>query len=546
MKAIFSILIFLSIHSLGQTPNFQWASSAGGTSWDIGRSVVTDGSGNNFVTGYFQSQTITFGTITLTNSDNTGNTQDIFVVKHDPTGNVIWANSYGGTGDDISICVAVDFLGNVLITGWFDSSAIVFGSVSLSNSGGSNFFVTKLDNSGNIIWAKSASGAIEANGTSVATDAWGNVFVTGAFISPSLTIGSTILTNSGSVDMFLAKYDFSGNVLWAKCAGNSLADFAGNVATDNSGNVFISGYFYSANLTLGPTTLNCTGVNDIFIAKFDSLGNVIWAKSAGGNFSDWAQGMSTDAFGNVIITGYFESANITFDTIILNGNNDIFVAKYDSYGNILWANGISGASVDHGQSVTTDVLGNVLITGDFTSNILFFGSNFLLNPNTNSILIAKYDSSGNFLWAKAIAGCNCGISSLGICSDISGNAIITGYFHSTTVAFDSFTLTNADNSSATSDVFIAKLGNITGINENNTSVDLVNIYPNPSNGKINISSSIFIDEIQISDITGRIVYKKLLKDKNYSFQLCLSGVYLITLTIDNHKINKMLIVDNQN
>jgi hypothetical protein len=140
----FSFLIFNS--SFAQAPAWTWANSAGGIYNDYIGSVATDAGANVLVTGYFYSPSITFGTTVLTNANASGSTTDMFVVKYDGAGNVLWAHSAGGTGDEGGSGVATDAGGNVLVTGWFYSPSITFGTTVLTNAGGSDVFVAKLDN----------------------------------------------------------------------------------------------------------------------------------------------------------------------------------------------------------------------------------------------------------------------------------------------------------------------------------------------------------------------------------------------------------------
>src|ERR1035437_7007801 len=169
----------------------------------------------------------------------------------------------------------------------------------------------------NWLWAKSGkqtagAGFDECN--SVSADASGNVFITGTFFSPTLTFGSITLTNvnpSGSTsDVFIAKYDANGNVLWAKSVGGE-GDVCNSISADASGNVFITGWFSCSSITFGSTTLTNTGGEDLFIAKYDAIGNVLWAKNAGGNsFFQHGYSVSADANGNVFVTGVFDSTTL--------------------------------------------------------------------------------------------------------------------------------------------------------------------------------------------------------------------------------------------
>jgi len=191
----------------------------------------------------------------------------------------------------------------------------------------------------NWLWAKSAGGISSDRGTDIATDASGNVLVTGDFSSSSAIFGTTTLANAGGYDMFIAKYDGSGNVLWAKREGGTSDDRGNGITTDASGNVLVTGNFKSDSMTFGATVLINLNpfFSDLFIAKYDTGGNILWAKSAGGTHEDVGNSIITDAGGNVFVAGWFRDS-ISFGTITLTGAGvDFFVVKYDAGGNVLWA-----------------------------------------------------------------------------------------------------------------------------------------------------------------------------------------------------------------
>jgi gliding motility-associated-like protein len=432
---LLSLLIIAGSHA--QTPKWIWAKSSGTTNsheHSTGSGIATDAAGNVFVTGFFDSTAITFGTTTL----NSSGPNDIFLAKYDASGNILWAKSAGGTDDDEAYGVATDLAGNSYITGYFKSPSITFGTTTLVNSGGSipgDVFLAKYDPSGNVVWAKKAAGVGDDTGYGVATDVLGNVFVTGFFASPSITFGTTTLSNvsPGDADVFLAKYDNNGNVLWAKSAGGTNGDIAESVATDASGNVFITGYFEVPSITFGTTTLTNSGLlnaGDVFIVKYDASGNVLWAKSAGGPQGDEGAGVATDVSGNVFVTGWFESQNITFGTTTLPNaaawDVSYFLAKYDASGNSLWARGVTGATNDDGWGVATDGSGNAFVAGGFNCPSITFGTTTLTMPpgGNTPLFIAKYDPSGNVLCASALA--DGGSYKNAIATDALGNAYITG------------------------------------------------------------------------------------------------------------------------
>ncbi len=352
----------------------------------------------------------------------------------------------------------------------------------------------------NWAWAKSAGGIDNDQSNSIAIDAAGNTYITGSFASTTITFGGTTLTNNGSNstnDVFIAKYDANGNVIWAKSAGGIDYDDVESIATDLAGNIYIIGGFRSPTITFGTTTLSNIGTANVFVVKFDSNGNVIWAKSANGTLNSfvWGNGIAIDAAGNASFTGYFGNTNITFGTTTLTNNsiginNDVFIAKYDTNGNVLWAKSAGGTSDDFGRSISVDASGNSYITGVFSSPTITFGATTLTNNNSNDtadIFITKYDTNGNVNWAKSIGGTGDDYSR-SIATNAVGNSYITGFFTSPSITFGTTTLTN--NGSA--DILIAKYdanGNV--------------VWAKSSGGNADdYSYSIAIDEIGNAFITG--------------------------------------------
>ena len=308
--------------------NWQWAKSGNGTSTDEGLSVSTDANGNMYVTGYFYSLNITFGSIILANTDtSTGDDDrydDVFIAKYDPNGNVLWAKSVGGIYYDEGYSISAEANGNVFVTGYFYSPTIIFGSDTLINADTSgntqDVFIAKYDANGNVLWAKRAGGMNYDEGYSVSTDAAGNAIVTGYFYSPKITFGSTILTNADTTgnyaDVFIVKYDGNGNMLWAKRAGGIKNDEGYSVCTDAVGNVIVTGYFYSSQITFGSSPLinadTSAATGDVFLVKYDGNGNMLWTKRAGGTSYDYGYAVSSDTSGNIFVTGAFQSSKIIF------------------------------------------------------------------------------------------------------------------------------------------------------------------------------------------------------------------------------------------
>lgn len=538
---LFQITLFtlINIAAIGQ-PDWQWASGSGGNSADAGFSISKDASGSVYVTGVFNSPTMTFGNITLFNSG----AADIFIVKYDYLGNVLWAKSAGGTSYDNGNSICTDRDGNVYIAGEFFSSTITFDSTTLSNTQNYNMdiFIAKYDSSGNLIWAINDGGTSYDYCNSICTDTSGNIFITGYFSSSTINFGGTTLINTGLRDLYVVKFNANGNVLWAKNANGNDGDLSTSISADINGNVVITGYFYSDTISFGNITLiNSDTIfnSDVFIAKYDINGNILWAKSAGGMKNDLATCVSIDNNENIFITGYFASSSFTCGSSTLfndttNGSSDVFFVKYDNNGNVLFSNSYGGPFSDYGRSVAADDSGNVYLSGSFGSFTITFGGTTLTNVDTPSVdmFILKYDASGNIPWAISAGGNNSDYCN-SLTPNGNGTLYLTGGFASDTLTLGNTSLINL----GTSDIYIAKLGLTTGI-ENLLDNKSITIYPNPNNGKFTITND-KINFIVIYNILGeQIYYSSIHEPSNFSIDLSENpnGIYLLQIT-SNEYIN---------
>jgi len=314
-----------------------------------------------------------------------------------------WAKSIGNTADDFGMSIAVDGTGNVYVTGHFRDIADFdpgAGTANLTSIGSFDIFFAKYDASGNYLWAKSIGSTIDDYGFSIAVDDAGNVYLTGFFsgtadFNPGA--GTANLTSVGSSwDIFFAKYDTAGNYLWAKSIGSTSFDLGRSIAIDGGGNVYVTGYFNGTadfNPGAGIAMLSSVGSSDIFFAKYDAAGNYLWAKSIGSTSSDNGFSIAFDSISNVYLTGYF-SGTADFDPgadtanlISVGSNWDIFFAKYDATGNYLWAKNISNAFYNEGRSIDVDDMGNVYVTGNYIDTADF-------DPGAgtaNFISVGQYD-----------------------------------------------------------------------------------------------------------------------------------------------------------
>ena len=454
-KSAFAVIFLFFILSLpvllfSQNWEFVWALPSGGTDIDKAYDITVDSLSNVIITGQFFG-TATFDTAILLSSGDS----DIFIAKYDRGGNLLWAKKAGGTAEDFSSAIDTDRDGNIIITGYFNGN-IDFDTISLSSDGGTDIFIAKYSPSGDIIWAKRAGGTGNDSGESLACDNSDNIIVTGRF-EGTANFGTIFLDNFWEQDIFVVKYNSSGDASWARLVSGSYEEIIKDIAVDNFGNSIITGTFdtsinFNSDPISTPITLVSSGGNDIFIARYDSWGNIIWARQAGGKKDEVVTGIAIDFAGNFFITGYFEG-NLSFggQSIKSNGNLDVFIAKYTFFGMALWATNGGGKNDDVAEEIATTPAGNCVITGYFQGDATF-GPKSLTSAGQNDIFIARCDASGNMLGAKPAGGPGQDIG-LGIIADYLGNCIATGFFDSDTANFSNKTLIN---SSINPDIFCAK------------------------------------------------------------------------------------------
>jgi Beta-propeller repeat len=466
----------LFISKLDSNGNFVWAKSMGGDSYDYASGIKIDASGNIYTTGSFR------GTIDIdpsltgtTNLVSAGGT-DIFISKLDSSGNLVWAKSMGGTGDDSSRDLAIDVSGNVYTTGSFqgtvDFDPSLAGATNLTSGGSDDIFISKLNSSGNFVWAKSMGGANSDVATGLAIDLTGNVYTTGYFASisvdfdPSLT-GTANLVSAGDHDIFISKLDNSGNFVWAKSIGGEGYDIATRIVTDSSGNIYTCGAFsgtadFDPNLT-GTSILTADRSPDIFISKLDSRGNFVWAKSMSGGETDNALGLAVDASGNVYTSGYFDGT-VDFDpspTVTNNlvglGRGDIFISKLNNSGDFVWAKRIGGGNRDGATDLAIDSSGNVYTAGIFQDTVDFDPSlTGTANLVNGGLFLSKLTTDGNFAQAQQFNSGFLGNISQTVV-DTLGNRYTVGIFSGTVDVDPSSTGMTNLTSEGENDIFISKL-----------------------------------------------------------------------------------------
>lgn len=439
LRVFFSLLTALTIplFASGQAPAIGWAVKAGGAADDFSRGLAADAEGNCYVTGSF-SGTAAFGSTNLTSAG----AYDIFLAKYNNLGALQWVRQAGSDSSETEEGrgVALDKSGHVYVTGGFAGTAN-FGVTNLVSAGGLDIFLAKYTVSGDLLWVRSAGGSNDFEyGLGVAIDPAENVFVTGQFQGAAV-FGATNLTGRGGLDIFLAKHDGEGEVLWVTQAGGATADIGRSVAVDGAGSSYIAGWISGAATFGANTILPGAGSTDAFAAKYDSQGQLRWIATVASNLGDLGYGFALDAATNGYLLAWTDQPN----------GSQLGLYKFDSNGGSQWARAVRVNSDNNARgSLAVDAAGNSCFTSQFSGTANFDGQTFL-SQGASDTVAAKYDAAGTLQWVKQITGTTAE-EGRGIAYDAPGNVYLTGRFGGT-MNFGAASLTTTGQG----DMFLARL-----------------------------------------------------------------------------------------
>ena len=558
---MFCSFFLLSKSIYSQTPDWLWAKSAGGNNDDKGYAVATDTQGNVYAVGYFSSPTIVFGNTSLINAGGL----DIFLVKYNTTGEVIWAKSAGGTLNDVGFAICVDPSGNVLITGYFNSPSLLFGTTNLINVDTilnaydyDDVFVAKYSADGVPLWANSGGGSSIDDGKAICSDSFGNIFVSGNFLSDSISFADTILNIGPQIyrNSFVVKYNTEGVFQWVRSYDEGGVDYSYienyNMSVDGNGNILTTGKF-AGSILIDTTIASPNFYDSFYIIKYNTNGELIWFNIGGGLAENKGTCIKTDISGNIIFTLIAISPTVVFgNTTFTNSTyydlkSDTYVAKYDENGEFIWAKSFEGIYSEGIAVANCDGVGNIIVTGITRSPILIFGTDSIITGNDeeffSNFFIAKLSAGGELLWVKITGESivdNAGSSAI----DLDGNIFVTGSFNDSSTQLGATTLsTNGAN-----DFLIAKLDTnivINNVRKINKSNNTVTVFPNPSSGVFKIKSNLKIKDLEIYNVFGeRVFYSEYKDDKtNINLELLPKGIYFLKVHSTNETLSQKIIIE---
>ncbi len=373
------------VQKLDMEGNLLWVKSMGGPFNDVGYAVSVDNDGNVYTYGSF-STTADFDPGPGVTSITSEGDFDIFIQKLNSEGDFVWVKRMGGPEYDYGYAITIDTASNLYVTGGFKDTVDFDpgpGVTELMAIGRSDIFVQKLDTAGNLIWVKSMGGLKNDLGHAITLDDLSNVYVAGEFsdtVDFDPNLGTSELAVVGDGDIFVLKLDTNGDLIWATGVGGKTNDEAQAITTDGLNSLYITGTFEDTvdfDPNQGITQLIAAGKSDVFIQKLDLDGNLEWAKGIGGPFKDLGTSITLDSIGNLYTTGSFtgfadfDPSPVVDLQLTATGNEDVFIQKMDTGGNLIWAKGIGGGGLDRGDVTAIDKMGYLYTVGTFIQTVDF-------------------------------------------------------------------------------------------------------------------------------------------------------------------------------
>lgn len=479
-------------------PQWQWAQSAQGVGHEFANEVDVDAKGNSVFCGEFQTPSCQFGS-TLLQAPLTYN-YNFFVARVSAGGQFLWAKSGLSVNGSRATGISCDANGNSRVVGeFYGSDSLDFGSVKIPLNLGAttNVFIADYDTNGQVKWARNlgAGRSVGNNGAKVALDQWGNAFVAADFEDST----------------YLVKLNAGGQEIW-RASYSNFPTFQqmdiGGVATDSAGNVLVAACSFSSSITFGSQIIsNLSGGKLLVLVKLDSAGNVLWCKFDGGYPSIYAPDISTDPVGNAVVTGHFNGTMAQFGSVVLNNNSgfeDLFLVKYNTQGNVLWAKRAGGVWADIGNSVDCDASGAIYVGGMFRGTAVFDNVSLSAN-NAPEIFIAKYNSSGTAQWAIKAGEMDVDVLQSLTCSP-QGDVWACGNTFSDTCRFGpSIIFANSSPPPYSSECWVARLHE-TLVNAGPTDLFLgyYKVYPNPARNGLIVEHAMQQPQWTVTDITGKV------------------------------------------
>jgi hypothetical protein len=386
----FLIFLIISFKAFGQAPGIEWQNTIGGSNGEAIRSIQQTLDGGYILGGDSRSN------ISGDKTENSMGGDDYWVVKLDSLGNIQWQNTIGGIDDDLLYSIQQTLDGGYILGG--TSQSYISGDKTETNLGIEDYWVVKLDTAGNIEWQNTIGGNNDEALFSIEQTSDGGYILGGTSNSP--VSGDKTENSMGSYDYWIVKLDSSGNIQWQNTIGGWDVDNLYTIRQTNDGGYIAAGE--SRSIISGDKTENNMGDYDYWILKLDNMGSIIWQNTIGGNMRDWTASIQETFDGGYIVAGNSIS-NISGDkTENCFGSYDYWIVKLNSVGNIMWQNTIGGNSFEVTWSIKQTPDAGFILGGFSDSNIS--GDKTENSLGSYDCWVLKLDPLGNIIWQNTIGG----------------------------------------------------------------------------------------------------------------------------------------------
>ncbi len=492
-----SLLIFTWLCTFSQV-QIQWQKCYGGSSADLASYIDQTADGGYILAGSAKSN----------DGDVLGHHAyyDMWIVKLDSIGNIIWQKCYGGSKDDYASCIHQTRDNGYILAGYTNSTD---GNVIGNHSAYYDMLILKLDSSGNIQWQKCYGGSDNEEAHYIEQTSDGGYIIAGNTWSNDGDVSGI----HGSIDAWIVKINETGDIQWQKCLGGSELDNAWAIKQTDDNGFIMAGETWSSD---GDVVGFHGGYVDVWIVKLDTNGNIQWKKCFGGSNDDRAWAISKTIDGGYIFTG--RTWSVDGDITEYHDDAEMWVVKLNALGNIQWQKCFGGSNIDYGTSIQQTLDQGFIMLGSTKSSdgdISGLHSNYY-----RDIWVVKINENGDILWQKCLGGTYDDDAS-NIIQTKDGNFILSGRTNSND---GDISVNHGD-----WDIWIVKL--IAPDNIHTNYLDFVDIYPNPTSEYVYIDLPEFTRKIEIYNSTG-ILIKHIIPQKEVAeipVKDLPQGLYLVKL-----------------
>ena len=529
MRITITLYIFLlTVTSVfAQNPAMIWQNTLGGSQGDQQPiiSLTNDG-------GYIMCGTTLSG-VSGDKSQGGNGSWDYWIVKTNGTGNLEWEKTIGGSGSDRAQSIFQTEDGGYLVTG--DSNSNISGDKTENSKGGGDYWILKLDTTGNIVWQQTYGGSKSDYGTIAHQTSDGGYIIAGS--SNSEVSGNKTDPSYGDYDIWIIKLDVDGLIVWQKTIGGSGLDVLKSFKPTNDGGYIIS--VISNSPASGDKSEEIIGIDDYWIIKVDASGTVEWDKTLGGTAIDIAIDAIPTSDGGYLVGGYSNSPASGSKSENSRGEHDYWLVKLNSIGNIIWDKTIGGDEQDELTDLKELSDGSYLVSGASKSGVS--GDKIDLSYGGFDNWFVNLNSSGNIIGQKTVGGGK---------FDFPDSVVLTedGGFVVAATSDSNISGDKTQNSKGGYDFWIYKMESAAlGIKDSFVNSSM-SYYPNPTNDlfRIDLGKAYSKVTVHITDLLGKIIStSKYTSAKTIDLEIKEpTGIYLVNVDTNEGFSKSFKIVKN--